>query len=962
MLICFLSLCSRLSSGPKVIYLKIFLTTIFTLSTLNTVAQQNNNVVIDSSSPYLINSQSIGQNLVGGDTIFILNSRVQPLKFEFIEGSASNPIVVINKGGQVKINGFNSWGALTFENCKFIKVSGKGHPGYKYGFELSAQQSGLAFSELSSDCEVENVKISHDGFFGIYAKKDYGGNPPSPAPVFHNLIIHDCFIEGVSEGMYIGETKTPGMEFKHLKIYNNIVRNTQRESIQIANCVEDVEIFNNTMLNAGAEGLNAHMNILQIGDNSVANIYNNILIGAQDYGIINFGKGNVVSHNNYFENNKGIFSDERSVSDTLLFNEVSNNYFKSLTGEEVIRNMNEENDFIATDNLYDTDILFYKDLNGVDNEVLSNNNMIALSGVEFTDVATNDYSLPDDSAYIGIGAQGGPEFFEYDDPATTPSRLNITPEMVTDNVIGGSINSPLFLFDEQDVDIESQEHPVSLSWKPFYNMNATSYHTTIDLGDEYHISQIDLHDMNDTHDFVVEYYDGLDWVIAFEEPLDHFNQWVTNTVNIETRYLRFSMYDSPYAAVNEILVYGYPLVKMSQQIIIDSSMVSDMVEGGSVYSPNYLFDEQDIAIASDVKPTSLSWKPFYNNTHAPYHTVVEFAQEYKLTKIALHDMHDTNDMLVESSVDGENWSTLFVEPCNNFKVWQENVVNVVSRYLRFTMLDSPYASVNEIQIFGYPIMSLPEENHDLVNQIIITPDMINDLVPGGSVDTPLYLFDEQNLNPELQHQPVSNNWRPFYNNANAPYFTTVDLGQDYLITKIYIHDTHSTYDFNVEYESDSNWNHLLTESCNSFNVWKVHDVNIMASKLRLSMLDSPYAGVNEIILTGYPIQNKASANDLMKGNKSESIALEDDLKPVLYPNPVRDNINLKLPDSSQAGNQNVQIYDLSGQLIYNQDIDKNNLDSNLRIETYNIISRSGLYLLKYKNDKGVNETIKFYKT
>lgn len=136
-------------------------------------------------------------------------------------------------------------------------------------------QAGLAFTEISSDCEAEFLKISHDGFFGIMAKKNYYGSPPNPIPVFNNLSIHDCFIENVSEGMYLGETMSPGMEFRHVKLYNNIIRNTQRESIQIANMVEDIEIYNNTLINAGLESLIYHMNNLQIGDNSVANFYNN---------------------------------------------------------------------------------------------------------------------------------------------------------------------------------------------------------------------------------------------------------------------------------------------------------------------------------------------------------------------------------------------------------------------------------------------------------------------------------------------------------------------------------------------------------------------------------------------------------------------------------------------------------------------------------------------------------------
>jgi hypothetical protein len=60
-------------------------------------------------------------------------------------------------------------------------------------------------------------------------------------PVFENLILHDCFIEDVSEKGCIWETKSPGMEFKYVD-YNNIVRNTLRESIQ-ANMVEDVEFI-----------------------------------------------------------------------------------------------------------------------------------------------------------------------------------------------------------------------------------------------------------------------------------------------------------------------------------------------------------------------------------------------------------------------------------------------------------------------------------------------------------------------------------------------------------------------------------------------------------------------------------------------------------------------------------------------------------------------------------------------
>ncbi|TXD53108.1 MULTISPECIES: hypothetical protein [unclassified Polaribacter] len=88
--------------------------------------------------------------------------------------------MIINKGGQVKIERRDTyrWRTITFENCRYIKISGAEHPNYKYGFELSADECGLVFAELSFDCEAEFIKIDPDGFFGIMTKKNYNSNPP----------------------------------------------------------------------------------------------------------------------------------------------------------------------------------------------------------------------------------------------------------------------------------------------------------------------------------------------------------------------------------------------------------------------------------------------------------------------------------------------------------------------------------------------------------------------------------------------------------------------------------------------------------------------------------------------------------------------------------------------------------------------------------------------------------------
>jgi hypothetical protein len=64
--------------------------------------------------------------------------------------------------------------------------------------------------------------------------------------------------------------------------------------------VEDVEIYNNTMLNAGLANITYQTSILQIGDNSVVNTYNNILIDAYNR-YCSYGKGNCTFTNNYHQ-------------------------------------------------------------------------------------------------------------------------------------------------------------------------------------------------------------------------------------------------------------------------------------------------------------------------------------------------------------------------------------------------------------------------------------------------------------------------------------------------------------------------------------------------------------------------------------------------------------------------------------------------------------------------------------
>lgn len=311
-------------------------------------------IIITEEAPKTIDLSYFGVEIPkSGDTIFISSNRKKGIKFKNLSGNAQSPIVVINYCGQVNISDSTFWGALTFENCKFIKVTGTGDATSKYGFKLSAQTCGLAFTEYSSDCEAEFIEIDHDGFFGVYAKKDFSGNPPFPYPVFDKLVIHDLSIRNVSVGMYLGETKSPGMVFKHVRVYNNLVVNTGREGIQVANMIEDVEVFNNTIVGSGNDHETFQGNNFQIGDNCVGKYFNNVFIDAPANGMIIMGSGNIEVCNNYFENNMGVFVDNRQFTTPLAPIILRNNYFTRINNTQIIRNMNEINPMMVSGNNYD---------------------------------------------------------------------------------------------------------------------------------------------------------------------------------------------------------------------------------------------------------------------------------------------------------------------------------------------------------------------------------------------------------------------------------------------------------------------------------------------------------------------------------------------------------------------------------------------------------------------------------
>jgi hypothetical protein len=374
------------------------------------VLAQGSHFYINNSSPTYYTPNVFETIPVGGDTIFVDALRKESLIFNGLYGNDTLPIVVVNHNGRVFINSDKHHSAIEFRNCKHIKLTGTGSSDHQHGFKLSAINSGVSVNNQSSHIEIGHVEIDHQGFFGIVVKDDYYGNPPEPIPVFEKLAIHNCLIKNVTESMYLGETMTPGMEFRHVRIYNNIMYNNGREGIQIANMVDDVEVYNNLIMNSGLTNEGGQGNNIQIGDNTIGNFYNNIVMNAFENGFIVFGSGDINIYNNYIENNRGIFIDNRKVTDTLAEIVVSNNYFSNITRDNVVVNYNELNPMRIIDNKWEGRGKFYHDISPRNPDlVVENNTAMQIESLIISDPANDNFNLaiqnPDQ--YKKLGPQPG---------------------------------------------------------------------------------------------------------------------------------------------------------------------------------------------------------------------------------------------------------------------------------------------------------------------------------------------------------------------------------------------------------------------------------------------------------------------------------------------------------------------------------------------------------------------------
>jgi len=380
-----------------------------------------------------------------GARVCISSGQLTGLQVEDLHGTAAMPIEIVNCGGQVTIgalpggssNGFSVLGS------SHLKITGTGHTGYEHGIKIDGTASqGLSIAKLSTDIEVEYLEVTNAGFAGIMAKTDPGCDGYATKGTFtqYNTVFHDNYIHDVKgEGFYIGHSFYYGYtknnsclgtvlyphELIGVKVYNNVVKNTGADGIQVGSAVQDVEIHDNLVDGYGQDPFASYQdNGMQIGEGTTGNWYNNTIRNGPGNAMIVIGLGDISIFNNEMKNTQGIYIHKNaspgddvailnntfvdtkvrgiSTPNTLAAIKVHNNIMVHLAG---VKPINREN---ASVNLVDSHNLFTQDI----------------QSVGFVNPAAGDYHITAASPAKDAGLNV-PVAFDHDGASRSDGKIDI---------------------------------------------------------------------------------------------------------------------------------------------------------------------------------------------------------------------------------------------------------------------------------------------------------------------------------------------------------------------------------------------------------------------------------------------------------------------------------------------------------------------------------------------------------
>jgi hypothetical protein len=224
-----------------------------------------------------------------------------------VNGSATNPIVIINEGGQVNLrDGFG------ITNCTYLKITGSGSND-QYGFKIKDTKAdaggpGVSITGKSAFVEVERLFINHKEYgFWIKNEADCDESLNYPNWWIDGIHVHDCYIRQMdSQGFYMGTTDPNNLDrpivcngvtqyytptrLRNIRIINNIIDSTGRPGIQLSVAMQGAnEIAYNKVSNTGFQFDDAQGTGISLGGYTRAYVHHNTIRRTWTWGIASLG-------------------------------------------------------------------------------------------------------------------------------------------------------------------------------------------------------------------------------------------------------------------------------------------------------------------------------------------------------------------------------------------------------------------------------------------------------------------------------------------------------------------------------------------------------------------------------------------------------------------------------------------------------------------------------------------------
>jgi hypothetical protein len=204
-----------------------------------------------------------------GDVVCLAPGRRGALELSGLDGTADQPITVVNHGGVVEIDDPSAYAGIEIQNSSHLRITGTGEAaqcGARFteaeqdcGIVVSASGNGLTGKVRTEHLTVDHVEVggvSSSGM-GVHDKEVRRGGWVQRDVAFHDIYLHDIATEGHYHGASSYREGTRGL-LDGVEIVRNLVVRTGRDGIQVGSTPWNCSVRDNVVAEAGLSGESSH--------------------------------------------------------------------------------------------------------------------------------------------------------------------------------------------------------------------------------------------------------------------------------------------------------------------------------------------------------------------------------------------------------------------------------------------------------------------------------------------------------------------------------------------------------------------------------------------------------------------------------------------------------------------------------------------------------------------------------